>query len=133
MPYNLIYLLFQGFHAEFAPPQRVSITGLDPGGTSILAASPWLLFLFFTPARRLTVACGLLILGLASALLFYHSNGFSQYNTQRYALDWLPAALLMLALALRREHLPVLKLLVAWGIALNVATVAILALSHPQG
>ena len=43
----------------------------------------------------------------------------------------MPAAIVMLALALRREHLAVFKLLVAWGIVLNVVTVAILALLHP--
>jgi hypothetical protein len=130
VPYNLVYLLLQGFHAEFARPQELRVTGLDPGGSSILAASPWLIFLFFTPLRRNSVAAALLILGFAIALLFYHSNGFSQYNTQRYTLDWLPAALLMLAAGLRLDHLPVLRLLVVWGMALNVATVAVLALTH---
>jgi hypothetical protein len=133
VPYNLVYLLLQGFHAEFAPPDGLRITGLDPGGTSILAASPWLLFLFFTPLRRTTVMAALLVLGFALALLFYHSNGFSQYNTQRYALDWMPAALLMLAAGLRLDHLPMLRLLVTWGIVLNVATVAVLALTHAAG
>src|SRR6185312_12239945 len=46
VPYNLVYLMLQGFHADFAPPARLRVTGLDPGGTSILAASPWLIFLF---------------------------------------------------------------------------------------
>ena len=109
-------------------PREVS--GLDPAGTSILAASPWLLFLFFTPLRRDTLLCGLVVVGLAAVLLFYHSNGFSQYNTQRYALDWLPAALVMLAAGLRREHLPMLRLLVGWGVALNAATVMVLALTR---
>ena len=92
--------------------------------TSILAASPWLIFLFFTPLRRDSVAAGVLVLSFAAALLFYHSNGFSQYNTQRYTLDWLPAAMLMLAAGLRLDHVPVLRLLIVWGMALNVATVA---------
>jgi hypothetical protein len=130
VPFNAIYLLLQGFHVEFAPPDRLSLAGLDPAGTSILSASPWLLFLFFTPVRRHTVLCGLIIVALATLLLFYHSNGFSQYNTQRYALDWLPAALLMLAAALRPDHLPVLRLLIGWGVVLNAATVAILALTR---
>lgn len=129
--FNIAYLLLQGFHAEFAGPDHVKMIGLDSSGTSILAASPWLLFLFFTPVKRVPVACGLLILGFATALLAYHSNGTTQYNTQRYTLDWMPAALVMLALGLKREHLPTLKLLVGWGIVLNCATVAILAITHP--
>jgi hypothetical protein len=86
--------------------------------------------MFYTPRDRMILLCGGMIVCFAGALLFYHSNGFSQYNTQRYTLDWLPAALLMLAAGLRREHLPVLRLLVVWGMALNVATVVILALTH---
>ena len=50
--YNVFYLFFQGFHAQFAEPQQLRLTGLDSGGASILAASPWLLLLFFTPLRR---------------------------------------------------------------------------------
>lgn len=133
--YNAFYLFFQGFHADFAGPQKIAISGLDSGGASILAASPWLLFLFFTPLRRVTAICWVLIAGLTVSLLFYHSNGFSQYNTQRYVLDWLPAALLMLALVFHRSMArsgwaDMLKLLVAWGLVLNVVTVAVLALSH---
>jgi len=128
--FNGAYLLLQGFHVDFAEPLKVRFSGLDNAGTSILAASPWLLFLFFAPARRLTFACTAMIVAFSAALLFYHSNGFSQYNTQRYALDWFPAALLMLALALRRQRLGAFPLLVVWGMALNVATVAILAITH---
>jgi hypothetical protein len=127
--FNAFYLFLQGFHAEFADPQKIRLAGLDNNGTAILSASPWLLFLYFTPLRRVTIFCGLLIIGLSAITLFYHSNGFSQFNTQRYTLDWLPAALLMLSLGLRREHLPTFRLLVVWGIALNVATVAVLALT----
>jgi hypothetical protein len=133
--YNAAYLFFQGFHVEFSGPQMLSVSGLDSGGASILAASPWLLFLFFAPARRFTAFALLLIAGFAITLLFYHSNGFSQYNTQRYVLDWLPAALLLLGLVFHRGvakggWIDMLKLLVTWGLALNVVTVVVLALTR---
>lgn len=135
VPFNLSYLLVQGFHVEFTGPQQLSLQSLDSNGTGLLAASPWLLLLFFTPLRRLTVIGWLMILGFAGALLFYHSNGFSQYNTQRYSLDWLPMALIMLAQVFDREagessRTDMLKLLVAWGLALNVVAVTVLALTH---
>ena len=129
-PFNAFYLLLQGFHADFAEPQRLVLTGLDTGGASILSASPWLLYLVFAPWRRDTVGCGLLILGFCGALLFYHSNGFSQYNAQRYMLDWLPAALLMLAAALKRANGELFRPLAVWGMALNLATVGVLAVTH---
>jgi hypothetical protein len=108
---------------------------MDSAGTSILAASPWLLFLVFTPKRGLHALGLALIVGLSAVLLFYHSNGFSQYNTQRYILDWLPVALLTLAAVFREGGLQpdarlVFKVLVLWGVLLNVATVGVLALTH---
>lgn len=129
LPFNLFYLLFQGFHAEFAGTQRVALSGLDDAGTSVLAASPWLLYAALAPLRRDLVVCLALVVGMAAALLLYHSNGYSQYNAQRYALDWLPAALLVLLAALRRLRGELFPLLVAWAMALNVATVATLALT----
>ena len=99
----------------------------DAGGTGILAASPWLIFLFFTPLRRVFVLCAALVTIFTVVLLFYHSNGFAQYNTQRYALDWIPAALLMLIGAVRQRDAIEFRLLVLGGLALNVATVFVLA------
>lgn len=127
--FNFFYFFFQGFHVEFAPPQQVAISGLDPAGTSILAASPWLLLLFFARCNRFAVLVLAMIAGFTALLMFYHSNGFSQYNVQRYALDWLPAALLVVAPALTARRLEWLRLLVVWGLVLNVATVVVLALT----
>ena len=130
LPFNLFYALFQGFHASFAEPQRVALGGLDDAGTSILAASPWLLYCLLAPLRREVAACLLLIAGCTIALLFYHSNGFVQFNAQRYALDWFPAALIVLAAALGRCQGEMFRPLVLWGMALNVATVAVLAVTR---
>jgi hypothetical protein len=68
-------------------------------------------------------------LGLTIFMLFYHSNGYSQYNTQRYMLDWLPAVLVLIVPVLTAARMEWFRLLVAWGVALNLATVAVLALT----
>lgn len=133
--FNAFYLFLQGFHAEFAAPGFIRLAGMDSSGTGILAASPWLLFLVFTPKRGLHALGLALIAGLSAVLLFYHSNGFSQYNTQRYTLDWLPVALLMLAAVFREGRLQpetrlVFKLLVLWGAVLNAATIGVLTLTR---
>jgi len=133
--FNAFYLFLQGFHATFTGPGLIRLGGMDSAGTGILAASPWLLFLVFTPRRGLHALGLALIVGLSAVLLFYHSNGFSQYNTQRYILDWLPVALLMLAAVFREGRLQpdarlVFKVLVLWGVLLNVATVGVLVLTH---
>lgn len=127
--YNLFYFFFQGFHAEFASPQNLVLKGLDPGGSSFLGASPWLLLAFFAKRDLRTFVAAAMMVGFTAVLLFYHSNGFSQYNVQRYALDWLPAALIVMAPALTAQRLEWFRLLVAWGIVLNILTVAVLALT----
>ena len=129
VPFNLFYFFLQGFHADFTGPARLTLGDLDNAGTAILAASPWLLLLFFARLRRVELFALLLIAGFSVVLLFYHSNGFSQYNAQRYMLDWLPAALLVLAPVLTQSRLEIFRLLVTWGVVLNAAMVAVLALT----
>ncbi|MEJ8572626.1 glycosyltransferase family 39 protein [Microbaculum marinum] len=128
--FNVMYLFVQGFHLEFAGPTMTVPQMLDSAGTSLLAASPFVLLAVFAPLRR-PVAIGVLtILIIAVPILFYHSNGFTQYNAQRYVLDWLPVLLVILAFALRRAHLlPALQVLVTYAIGLNVVTMVMLALT----
>jgi hypothetical protein len=128
--FNLFYFVLQGFHAEFTGLTRLTLGSMDNAGSAVLAASPWLLLLFFARKGRVEWLAFVLIAGFSLVLLFYHSNGFSQYNTQRYVLDWLPAALLVLTPALTRARLEIFRLLVAWGVVLNVATMAVLAVTR---
>lgn len=128
--YNLFYLLAQGFHAEFDPQLAIRLTGLDPSGSSVLAGSPFLLFLFFARRDRVLWSGLLSVAAIIGLFLVYHSNGFRQYNVQRYMLDYLPVLLVFLATAVRREHLAVFRLLVVWGVALQVVTVVALALTR---
>jgi hypothetical protein len=95
--FNLFHLLFQGFHVEFG-------------------------------AMRRTVVIGLICTGfIVGVMLFYHSNGFTQYNAQRYVLDWLPVAVYMLALGVTPALRPALALLVTYALGLNVVAMAVLA------
>jgi hypothetical protein len=124
LPFNLYHALVQGFHARFEGPGNMDLVGIDRFGTAFLVASPWLAMLFFTPINRRTVFSGLLVAGLVTAMLFYHSNGYTQYNVQRYMLDWLPAALVMLGYAVQRHSTPLFPMAVLWGMGLNAVTIA---------
>ncbi|AKI01022.1 hypothetical protein IMCC20628_02323 [Hoeflea sp. IMCC20628] len=130
LPFNLYHALVQGFHARFEGPGNMELVGIDRFGTAFLVASPWLAMLFFTPINRRTVFSGLLVAGLITVMLFYHSNGYTQYNVQRYMLDWLPAALVMLAYAIQRQKSPLFPLTVLWGMGLNAITIATMAVVH---
>ncbi|GLK67096.1 glycosyltransferase family 39 protein [Hansschlegelia plantiphila] len=133
---NLAYMFLQGFHMEFAGKYMTEIVRMDPMGTSILAASPFVLYAFYARAdMRLLVGLPV-ILAIAGITMFYHSNGFSQQNVQRYALDWLPVLyVLLMAGAFTgapekvAERLNVFKLLTTYAIGLNVAAFAIASLT----
>lgn len=128
VPFNLYHAVVQGFHARFEGPGNLELMGIDRFGTAFLVASPWLAMLFFTPINRRTVFSGLLVAGLITVMMFYHSNGYTQYNVQRYMLDWLPAALIMLAYAIQRQKSPLFPLAVLWGMGLNAVTLATMAM-----
>lgn len=104
-------------------------------GTSIIAASPFLLYAFYARAdARMLV--GLPVIAIICGItLFYHSNGYSQHNVQRYALDWLPVLYVMMLPAFAgtsevvTERLKMFKLLATYAIALNVAAFAVVAVT----
>lgn len=133
--FNLAHMFLQGFHMEFGGKYMTELVRMDPMGTSLLAASPFLLFAFYMkPDARMLV--GLPIIALVCGItLFYHSNGFSQHNVQRYALDWLPVLYLLLLPAFAgetekvAERLKTFKLLTTYAIGLNVAAFAIVAIT----
>lgn len=128
VPFNAVYLLLQGFHVQWGGPDFLDIVAFDPMGTSIVAASPFILLAIFAPATRPIVIGALCAMLIAGITLFYHGNGYSQYNTQRFTLDWMPVMMFALALAVKEPIRPVFGLLATYGIALNVAAVAILAI-----
>lgn len=120
--FNLFHLLFQGFHADFTGPYLTEIGGMDRMGTSILAASPFVLLAVFVKWNRTMVVGAFTALAMIVPMLLYHSNGFTQYNVQRYVLDWLPIVVVALALTIRGGLRPAFAVLVTYAIGLNVAT-----------
>ena len=129
--FNAFYLFVQGFHLDWGGPDMLTPLKLDPMGTSLLAASPFVLLAIFTPLSR-TVVIGGLCAGLILVVtLFYHGNGFSQYNAQRFVLDWMPVLFYMLALAIDNGLRPAFAVLTVYAIGLNVVTMAVLATVQP--
>ncbi|MCT8972079.1 glycosyltransferase family 39 protein [Microbaculum marinisediminis] len=127
--FNALYLFVQGFHLQFGGETLTVPEAMDSAGTSLLAASPFVLLAVFAPMRRAVVIGLVMIAVMAVPMLFYHSNGFSQYNVQRYALDWLPILFVILAFALTDRLRPALQVLVTYAIGLNVVTMVMLALT----
>lgn len=131
--FNLAHMFLQGFHIEFAGKYMTELVRMDPNGTAIIAASPFLLYAFYMKPDMRMLA-GLPVIAVVCGItLFYHSNGFSQHNVQRYALDWLPVLYVLLLPALAgatetvAERLKPFKLLATYAIALNVVAFVVVA------
>ncbi len=133
--FNLYYLFLQGFHVNFIGQYATELGSMDRGGTALLAASPFLFLLALTPVKigknksaenifslRIILIGIITIILMIIPMLFYHSNGFTQYNVQRYVLDWLPIALIFLATALKSSHLRLFAALISYSLLLNIAT-----------
>jgi hypothetical protein len=124
LPVNLYHLLVPGFHLEFSSPDRMSGPMVDWFGTSLLAASPFLLVAFLTRAPKIivTTAWGS-ILAIALAQGCYFVNGAGQLNWQRYALDYWPVLFVLIAIGfdqqVRQHRGQAWKMLIAYAIGIN--------------
>ena len=101
--FNLVYLFFQGFHINFTAPDLLSGLEMDPYGTSLLAASPFVVAAFFAVRDRRVWAAWAGVLLMTFATLFYYNNGWMQVNAQRFTLDFWPLLLIPLAVGLRQQ------------------------------
>lgn len=124
-PFNFLYMFLQGPHVEFTGRYLTEMKDFDNNGASLFLVTPALFFAFLARWNRAfwigVITCAV-ILGIT---LFYHSNGFSQYSAQRYALDWLPILFVFLALGLKREYAPPLAILVTYSMAVTLAMIGI--------
>lgn len=125
---NSFYLFVQGFHLEWGGPSLLTPVSLDQMGTSLLAASPFVLLVAFMPFNRQTIIAGLCAILILGVTLFYHGNGYSQYNVQRFVLDWAVVLFFLLGLAVHKGVRPAFAVLTVYAIGLNVVAMAALAL-----
>ena len=121
IPVNLIHLFFQGPHIEFDPPGLLTHWHLNPFGTSLTFASPFLLLAFWGtwPEARVHRALWATIFLTMTHALMYHTNGWVQVNTYRYALDFVPLVLLLAARSAPRIPPGWFRALVIYAVALN--------------
>ena len=120
LPHNLAHMFLQGFHIEFVGPMKLAPRELDPFGTSLTMASPFLATALFArnlgPVGRAAWVSVLLMLG--SALLYYN-NGWVQVNCQRFSLDFMPLLIWLQALGTREVDGRLWKAGVVWAVGLN--------------
>lgn len=130
IPFNFTYLFLQGFHVKFEGPLLLHLRCLDPFGTSLTFASPFLFAAFWAHWKReLLLSAWVSIILIILHTLLYYTNGYYQINAQRFTLDFLPLLILLTALGAQRCHPKVWKSLIVYSVALNVIASAICAFS----
>jgi hypothetical protein len=125
LSFNFLYMFINGPHVEFAGRYMTDLTGFDTNGASLFLVTPALFFAFMARWDR-TFWFGLLTCGLILGLtLLYHSNGYSQYSAQRYALDWLPILMIFLARGVKPAHIGPFAILTTYSMFVTLGMIVI--------
>jgi hypothetical protein len=126
VPFNFIHMFLEGFHIEFAGRENLRLVGMDEFGTSLTAASPFIFIALRAKGDRFLMAaawCSILV--ILGQLLMYYNNGFVQVNGQRFALDFLPILILLVAMGASRVSPHLLKAAVIYSVVLNVIALVV--------
>jgi hypothetical protein len=123
IPYNFYYMFLHGFSLNMSPPFYWENIQLDPYGTSLVAASPFLLLAFqanYKDRRNMIFAISVIIVLIFT--LMYQNNGWVQYNTQRFSLDFLPILMLLAIEGGKSFPTRWTKALIIYSVLLNMIT-----------
>ena len=129
--HNFAYMFIQGFHLEFSPPMYLDKPHVDPFGTSLTFASPFVFFAFQARGRKFLrwgawISVGFCLLHA----LFYFGNGWVQENGIRYALDFIPVLVVLVALGIHRVDSKIWKGAIAYSIALNLLAFSLISYAY---
>jgi hypothetical protein len=118
--FNFYHMFIKGHNLIFTGNDQLSIGGMDQYGTSLLAASPFVLFAIKANVKKgLKVALWTTISFILLGILLYHNNGWAQVNAQRFSLDFLPALMILVALSYKYVPSWLFKSFVGYAILLN--------------
>jgi hypothetical protein len=124
--FNLYSVLLKGFNIEFEGKTYLNIKDMDLWGTSLLAASPFLIAsLRASWPRLIKTASWITILIILTGQLFYHNNGWEQVNTSRFTLDFLPLLFVLTALGVKEIPMWLFKSMVVYAVFLNILSFSI--------
>ena len=118
-------MFLAGPHVDFTGRYMTEFAGFDTNGASLFLVTPLLLVAFLARWDRsfwFGLATCAVILGLT---LFYHSNGYSQYSAQRYALDWLPILLIFVARGMKPAYAGPLAVLTVYAMAVTLGMIVV--------
>lgn len=126
VPFNFIHMFVQGFHIEFSQPDFLGSIRMNPFGTSLTFASPFVFVGLMAKWKKSHLwAAWLSISLMVTQILFYVSNGWVQVNACRYTLDFLPILVLLVAIGTNSVKPKIWKTAIAYSIGLNIVAIGI--------
>lgn len=118
--FNFYQMFLKGHNIIFTGEGLLHAKSIDLFGTSIAAASPFLVAALKPREKKgLVAVCWFTALCIITVLLFYHNNGWQQVNTQRFSLDFIPILILLTAWGYSSVPAWLFRLFVLYAIALN--------------
>jgi hypothetical protein len=121
--FNLYSTLIKGFNIEFQGNTYLNIKDMDLWGTSLLAASPFIIASVKAEwPKTLRISAWATILVILVGQLFYHNNGFEQVNSSRFTLDFLPLLIILMALGISKLPMWLAKAMICYAVLLNVVS-----------
>lgn len=132
IPFNFVYMFIQGFHINYGdwPSWVTSVHEwwpVDAFGTALTFASPFIFYAIWAKWKKsLLISAWASIIIICTGTLMYYNNGWVQYNTQRFSLDFLPLLMVIIALGIQHGKKPFWKALILFSVALNALTMLII-------
>lgn len=124
--FNFYHMFLKGHNIIFTGNGLLDIKSIDLFGTSIIAASPFVVSTLKAKEKKgLIIACWLTFFLIMTATLFYHNNGWQQVNTQRFSLDFFPVLMLLAAWGYSSVPTWLFRLLVLYAVLLNCFSLAL--------
>ncbi|MFT3827369.1 MAG: hypothetical protein QM731_25830 [Chitinophagaceae bacterium] len=131
--FNLYSLFIKGFNIEFTGNGLIRIKDMDLWGTSLLAASPFVVASVRAVwPTTLKIFTWLSILIIMTGVCMYHNNGFHQVNTMRFAIDFLPLLYILVARGVQSVPNWLFRGMVVYAVLLNVLSFVIHFLYQQQ-
>lgn len=127
IPFNFVYMFLQGYHMNFGGSTNLAVEGVNKFGTALTFASPFVFFAFWAKLKKsLLYAAWVSIILTIIHQLMYYNNGWIQYNTQRFTLDFLPLLMVLVALGTKKVPGKVWKPFIVFAVFLNALTFMII-------
>lgn len=124
--FNLYSYFLKGFNIVLTGKDTLELVDMDRWGTSLLSASPFVVYSLRRGLDRKTYwSFALAVLIILFGILFYHNNGFVQVNTMRFSLDFFPMLMVLVVTGVQKNDYWMFRGMIIYSILLNIVAFTI--------